>query len=75
MPRAINVEVTLDEVKGNQTRLIKKFIKKCKKEKIIEEFRENAYFEKPSTKRRRAKIKKLRNAQKAEMERSKKYTS
>ena len=75
MSRAINVEVTLEEVRGDQIRLIKKFIKKCKKEKIVEEFRENSYFEKPSTKRRRAKIRKLCNARKAEAERNKKYTS
>ena len=73
--KASNVKVTSRECRGNHEKMIRRFIKKCKKEKIVEEFRENAYFEKPSTKRRRAKMKKLRNAQKAEMERSKKYTS
>ena len=69
MARPIHVEVSLDEVRGNQTRLIKKFIKKVKKEKILEQVRERSRYEKPSTKRRRAKLKKLRNARKAEAER------
>jgi len=69
MGRPVHVEVSLDEVRGNQTRLIKKFIKKVKKEKILEEVRERSYYEKPSAKRRRAKLKKLRNARKAEAER------
>ena len=33
-------------------RAIKRFIKKCKKEKIIEKFMEKRYFVKPSEKRR-----------------------
>ena len=69
MARPVHVEVSLDEVRGNQTKLIKKFIKKVKKEKILEQARERSRYEKPSTKRRRAKLKKLRNARKAEAER------
>ena len=72
MTRPIHVEVSLDEVRGNQTRLIKKFIKKVKKEKILEQVRERSYYEKPSVKRRRAKLKKLRNVRKAEAERRRK---
>ena len=63
MSKTVNVEVSLKEVGGNTSRLIKKFIKKVKKEKI---------FEKPSKKRRREKIKKLQNIKKAEAERRKK---
>ena len=69
MSKSVNVSVSLDEVGGNQHRLIKKFIKKCKKEKMVEEFRERTYYEKPSVRRRREKQKKLRNARKAEAER------
>jgi len=72
MARPVHVEVSLDEVRGNQTRLIKKFIKKVKKEKILEQVRERSRYEKPSTKRRRAKLRKLRNARKAEAERRRK---
>mgnify|MGYP003109841359 FL=1 len=75
MGRPVHVEVSIDEVRGNQSRLIKKFIKKCKKAKIIEEVRERSFFVKPSKKRRMQKLKKIRNAQKAERERNKRYGS
>tara|TARA_R110000824_G_scaffold374700_1_gene565265 strand:- start:136 stop:360 length:225 start_codon:yes stop_codon:yes gene_type:complete len=69
MSKVVNVEVTLREVKGDQNRLIRKFIKKCKKERIIEDYLERRFYEKPSVKKRREKLKKLRNARKAEEER------
>ncbi len=43
--RPINVEVTLDEVRGDQIRLIKRFVKKTKKSGIIDEYKERMYFE------------------------------
>jgi ribosomal protein S21 len=61
-----NVVVHLRDCKGDQVRLVKRFIKKCKKEKVIERFLDKRFYEKPSTKRRRANLKKKRNAQKAE---------
>ena len=70
MSKAINVEVELDEVRGDQNRLIKRFMKKVKKERIIEDYLDRRFYEKPSTKRRKEKLKKLRNARKAEQERS-----
>jgi len=70
---AINVEVTLREVRGNQNRLIKKFIKKCKKERIIEDYLKKRYYEKPSSRKRREKLRKRENARKAEMERNVKH--
>jgi len=72
MKRAINVEVTLKEVRGDIGRLIRKFMKKVKKERIIEDYLDRRYYEKPSTKRRKERLKKLRNAQKAEQERNQK---
>ena len=69
---SINVEVTLDEVRGDQNRLIKKFIKKVKKERIIEDYLDKRFYEKPSARRRKDKLKKERNAQKAERERNRK---
>ena len=68
----MNVVVTLRETKGDQNRLIRKFIKKVKKAKIVEQFRENMFYEKPSAKRRRQKLKKKENARKAQEERNKK---
>ena len=71
MGRSVHVEVSLDEVGGNPSRLIKKFIKKVKKSKILDFVRERRYYEKPSSKRRRELLKKRRNAQKFERERQK----
>ena len=68
--RPVNVEVPLKEVGGNVNRLIRKFMKKVKKERIIEDYLDKRFYEKPSVKRRREKLKKLRNAQKAERERN-----
>tara|TARA_R100000008_G_C3522615_1_gene134829 strand:+ start:228 stop:458 length:231 start_codon:yes stop_codon:yes gene_type:complete len=72
MKRSVNVEVTLKEVKGDVSRLIRKFMKKVKKERIIEDYLDRRFYEKPSAKRRREKLKKIRNAQKAERERNQK---
>ena len=66
---SINVEVTLDEVRGDQNRLIKKFIKKVKKERILEDYLDRRFYVKPSVRRRREKLKKLRNIKKLEAER------
>jgi len=68
--RPVNVEVTLEEVGGNANRLIRRFMKKVKKERIIEDYLDRRFYEKPSVKRKKEKFKKLRNAQKAEKERS-----
>ena len=70
MSKTVNVSVSLNEVGGNPHRLIRKFIKKCKKEKIVEEYRDRRFYEKPSVKKRRDKKRKLRNARKAEAERN-----
>jgi ribosomal protein S21 len=70
--RAVNVEIKLKDVGGNQNRLIKRFMKKVKKEKILETARKNRHYEKPSSKRRRMKKRKLENARKAQREQNKK---
>ena len=72
MARAYNVEVNIEETRGDVGKLIRKFTKKVKKEKILEEHKEKMFFEKPSKKRRMAKIRKLQNARKAEAERTRK---
>ena len=69
MSKVVNVEVSLKEVRGDQNRLIRKFIKKCKKERILEDYLDRRFYEKPSVKKRREKLKKIKNAKKAEMER------
>ena len=71
MSKTYNVQVTLKEVRGDQNKLIRKFIKKCKKERIIEDYLDRRFHEKRSTKKRREKLKKIKNARKAEQERNK----
>jgi len=68
----VNVRVDIKETKGDISRLIRKFTKKVKKERIIEDYLDKRFYEKASVKRRREKAKKIRNARKAEQERKQK---
>ena len=70
--RPVNVEVHIRETKGDISKLIRKFMKKVKKERIIENYLDKRFYEKPSIRRRREKAKKLRNIRKAEQERNQK---
>jgi ribosomal protein S21 len=72
MSKAYNVEVHISETRGDIARLIRKFTKKVKKERIIEEYRERMFYEKPSSKKRREKARKKEVARKKEIERLKK---
>ena len=47
-----NVVVTSRECRGNHERMIRRFIKKTKKEKIIEQVKDKRYYKKPSVKKR-----------------------
>jgi len=73
--RPVNVEVHIRETKGDINKLIRKFMKKVKKERILEDYLDKRFYEKPSVRRRREKIKKLRNARKAEAERNVNYNN
>ena len=64
----VNVRVDIKETKGDINRLIRKFMKKVKKERIIENYLYKMFYEKPSVRRRKEKLKKKRNAQKAQQE-------
>lgn len=44
----------------NIEKAIRKFLKKCKKLRIVEEYRDRQYYVKPSAKRREAKIRRKR---------------
>ena len=70
MAGPINVEVKLKERETTE-RLIRRFIKKCKKEKIIEEYRARAFYEKPSTIKKRKKSRRKKIAQELQAERDK----
>tara|TARA_B100001094_G_C18066131_1_gene737570 strand:+ start:869 stop:1075 length:207 start_codon:yes stop_codon:yes gene_type:complete len=57
--------------KDNMDRVVKRFIKKCKKLGIIDEIKERRYYVKPSEKRRRAKERAIRRRIKEEKKRRK----
>ncbi len=52
--RPVNVSTRPRGRNDTQERMIRRFIRKCKKEKIVEKVRENSYYEKPSVVRRKA---------------------
>ena len=54
-------------------RTIKKFLKKCKKERIVEQVRERQYYVKPSKKRRLEEKNKKRTIQKLQREQEKQF--
>jgi ribosomal protein S21 len=51
MARKMNIGVKA-RPRENAERLIRRFIKKVKKEKIVEKFRDNRYYDPPSLKKR-----------------------
>ena len=53
--RAAHVKVTSKECRGNTERMIRRFIKKTKKAKIVEQARDRRYYKKPSDVKRHAK--------------------
>ena len=65
MSRPILVEV-IPRRNESFERNVKRFIRKVKKEGIIDEYKERMYYTKKSVKRRREKYLKKRNAQKAQ---------
>ena len=69
MAKAKNLEVTLQQCKGDQTRLIKRFMKKFKKSGIMDELRDRRYYQKESVKRRRKKIQRKRILKKEQQKR------
>jgi small subunit ribosomal protein S21 len=68
MARPVNVEVTR---RGDEPieRMLKRFIKKCKKEKILEEYKSRRYYIKPSEKRRLKKKRRAKIARELQEER------
>ena len=52
-----NVLVTAKECRGVHEKMIRRFLKKTKKEKIIEEVKEKRYYKKPSVKKREERAK------------------
>ena len=69
MAKTKNLEVTLQQCKGDQTRLIKRFMKKFKKSGIMDELRDRRYYQKESVKRRRKKNQRKRILKKEQQKR------
>jgi len=62
-----NVSVTSKECRGNHERMIRRFLKKTKKEKIIEQIRDRRYYKKPSVKKREERAKAERRRAREEL--------
>ena len=62
MKKNANVSVNIRQCGNNVDKMIRKFIKKTKKEKIVEQVRERRYYKKPSVakKEKRLKAQRLR---------------
>lgn len=56
-------------------RMLKRFMKKVKKEKIIEQVKERRYYEKPSVTKRKAKLEGIKREKKRIREQEKKINS
>lgn len=69
MAKTKNLEVTLQQCKGDQNRLIKRFIKKFKKSGIMDELRDRRFHQKKSDKRRRKKNQRKRILKKEQQKR------
>jgi|TARA_R100000664_G_C2697128_1_gene98908 ribosomal protein S21 len=53
--KCVNVQVKISDTRGDFNRMVKRFIKKVKKEKIIDTYKERRFYEKPSDRKRREK--------------------
>jgi len=64
-----NVLVTSRECRGNHERMIRRFIKKCKKERIVEQYREKSRYKKPSVAKKEKHIRAMRERARRELKR------
>jgi len=71
MAKLANVIVKARECRGNHERMIRRFIKKVKKERIIEEVRDRKRYKKPSVAKKEKRIRAERMRLKEERKRRK----
>tara|TARA_Y100000034_G_scaffold96424_1_gene117410 strand:- start:2411 stop:2653 length:243 start_codon:yes stop_codon:yes gene_type:complete len=71
MAKTYNIGVTSRETRGNVERMIKKFTKKVKKERIIEEVRDRKRYKKPSVAKKEKRIRAQRMRLKEERKKRK----
>jgi len=64
-----NVIVKAKECRGNTERMIRKFIKKTKKERIVEEVKDRRCYKKPSIKKKEKRIRAQRRRLREERKR------
>jgi len=69
MAKLANVIVTAKECKNNHKRMIRRFIKKVKKERIVEEVRNRKRYKKPSVAKKEKRIRAQRTRLKEERKR------
>jgi ribosomal protein S21 len=69
MAKLANVIVKARECRGNHERMIRRFIKKVKKERIIEEVRDRKRYKKPSVAKKEKRIRAQRLRLKEERKR------
>ena len=70
--RPVNIEIKPRYENENIEKMIRRFTKKCKKERIVENFRDRTRYEKPSIKRKREKARRKKVLEKLRIEREKK---
>tara|TARA_Y100000034_G_scaffold106942_1_gene136031 strand:- start:511 stop:753 length:243 start_codon:yes stop_codon:yes gene_type:complete len=71
MAKTYNIGVTSKETRGNVDRMIRKFTKKVKKERIIEEVRDRKRYKKPSVAKKEKRIRAQRMRLKEERKKRK----
>jgi len=71
MSRKSNVIVTARECRGNSEKMIRKFMKKVKKERIIEQVKDRRRYKKPSVLKKQKRLRAERNRQKEKLKRIK----
>ena len=67
MKKPTNFGVDINQCKGNVERMIRRFIKKTKKERIVEQVRENSYYTKPSVAKREKRLRAQRRRRREEL--------
>ena len=72
--RSINVEIKPKYKNEDIERMIRRFTKKCKKERIIENFKDRMRYEKPSIKRKKEAERRKKVLEKLRIEREKKLS-
>lgn len=69
MAKQYNVGVTSKECRGNHERMIRKFIKKVKRARIVQEVKDRQHYKKPSVAKKEKSIRARRARQKDERKR------